>query len=408
MIAKTLPKPDLTWLPLFLIIYNFCANLSNDIYLPSLPTLVTAFDTTPSIVQFTMTVWFAGVSLPQLFLGPLSDQIGRRPILFFGAGCFLLATLLCIFSNHINLLILARFFQGVGVCSLNVTTYSILADLYSYKERVNITNRISMWGNLAPLVGPIIGGYLLISLGWQANFIVILLLGLVSVAGLWFVLPESNTEFHQSTLKLDYLYQTYASLIKNKSFIKFLLPYCFMLGGLIVYLTAAPFIIITQLKVSPAYFGLVQMPVFIAYILGSLYIGFLSDDVKIRQRLNDGIKIALFGSMLMVVSCLFETSLILFIVPIAIYSLGFSLCAGSMVTECMSAAGRAKGAAAAFLGFGMAVCCMLSSLAIGLVYNGTMISIASLLFLIMTLAAIVYRHPYFNEMPEEAALNKIF
>lgn len=403
--ARRSQKTYLIWLPTFLIIYNFCANLSNDIYLPSLPTLVKVFGTTPTASQLTMTAWFAGVMLPQLFLGPLSDKIGRRPVLFSGGICFLLATLICAVSQGIDMLILARFFQGVGVCSLNVTTFSILADLYSYRERIHITNKISMWGNIAPLIGPVIGGFVLIWLGWQANFVIIFLAALFGIVGLWFVLPETNSQLNPRALNSKQLYRTYTRLIKNKLFLNHLLPYCLMLGGLIVYLIAAPFVIITKLKISPENFGFIQIPIFSAYILGSIYINFITDEVKIKQRLKNGINIALCGSMMMVVNCLFDDSLILFIIPMVFYSLGFSLCASSMVTESMSAAGQAKGAAAAFLGFGMAASCMLASFVLGLVYNGTIISIASLLFIIVSIASILYFQPYFNREDEKEKLS---
>lgn len=379
------------WIPPLLIIYNFCANLANDIYLPSMPRLTHVFSTSSATLQLTMSAWFAGVALPQLIFGPLTDRVGRRPVLFGGGLCFLIATAICAAATNVWVLIVARFFQGIGVCSLNVTTFGILIDLYNYKNRTTIMNKINLFGTLAPLVGPIIGGYILTWCNWRVNFVVIFLMGLISLLGLWCKLPESNLYLNPHALHIKNIYKNYFLLIQNKAFIRHLLPYCLMLGGLIVYLTSAPFIIIEKLKVPPQYFGYTQLPVFSAYILGSIYLDTLKDDLMIKKVMIRGVVLVFLGGLLMIIPSYFiKNNLLFFIMPMVFYTLGFSFCSSPLVNEVMSATTSTKGSAAAFLGFGMAVSCMLSSLLLGLVYNGTIISIATLLFGITAIAAGIY------------------
>ena len=175
-----------------LVLYNFSANLSNDIYLPSMPKLVEFFHSDAATLQFTMTDIDFGVAVPQLFFGPLTDRLGRRPVLILGGLCFLFATLICMSATQIQVLIIGRLLQGIGVCSLNVTTFSILVDLFDYKKRTQIMNKISLFGTLAPLIGPVLGGYILIYLGWRFNFSVVFALAFIGIIGLYFKLPESN------------------------------------------------------------------------------------------------------------------------------------------------------------------------------------------------------------------------
>lgn len=388
---QILEKINLFWVPPLLILYNFCANLANDIYLPSMPTLTHSFMTTSNMLQLTMTVWFAGVAIPQLFFGPLTDRFGRRPILLWGGVCFLISTLICASATNIFTLITARFFQGVGVCSLNVATFSILIDLYNYQLRTKIMNKISLVGTMAPLVGPVLGGYILIYFGWRTNFIIIFIMGLISVVGLWIKLPESNLNLNPQAINIKNISLNYFELLMSKGFLKNLIPYCLILGGLIIYLTAAPFIIIEKLKVPAHLFGFTQLPIFIAFGIGAIYLGSVKDDETIRKLLVRGLFLVFIGGASMFFSSYFIADhLIIFILPMIVYAFGASLCGPPLVNEVMSSATAAKGAAAAFLGFGMALSCMLSSLCLGLVYNGTMILVATLIFFIVMIAIGIY------------------
>jgi DHA1 family bicyclomycin/chloramphenicol resistance-like MFS transporter len=180
-------------------------------------------------------------------------------------------------------------------------------------------------------------------------------------------------------------------LLQNRGFLRNLIPYCLILGGLIVYLTSAPFIIIEKLKIPPHLFGFTQLPIFSAYILGSIYLGRTKDEKMIKKLLVRGITLVfLAGALMLMPSYLIKNNLFLFIIPMVIYALGFSFCAAPLVNEVMSAATSTKGSAAAFLGFGMAMSCMLSSLLLGMIYNGTILSIASLMFFISAIASSIY------------------
>lgn len=376
---------------ILLILYNFTANLSNDIYLPSMPKLESVFGVDSNMLQLTMTVWFAGVALPQLLFGPLTDKYGRRPIIIYGGICFLIATLMCMAATNIYLLIFARFLQGVGVCSLNVATYTILVDLYDYKKRTLIMNKISAFCTLAPLIGPVIGGYILIYLGWRFNFTFVFVLGGLSIIGLYFKLPESNNYLNPNALNVRNMSKSYLLLIKTPGFLRYLMVYCLLLGGLIAYLTAAPFILITKLQLHPEHFGYTQIPVFGAYVLGSLCLSRAKDENKIKALLKLGIIIVFGGSVsLLSTSLIFGTELYFFIASITIYSFGLSLCSSPLINEIMSSAVIAKGSASAFLGFGMAVSCALSSMAVSLVYNGTSASLGILLVIIVSSALLRY------------------
>jgi MFS transporter, DHA1 family, multidrug resistance protein len=380
------------WIPILLTAYNLAANLSNDIYLPSLPKLVSLFSTSSGVVQLTMTAWFAGVALPQLFFGPLSDRLGRRPLLFGGGVCFIAATIVCMLAPNITTLIIGRFFQGIGVCSLNVTSFSTLSDLYEGQHKMRLTTYINICAAAAPLLGPIIGGYIFVWFGWRANFLLVLLLIIASLVGLWFKLPESNLELNPYALHVDHLYNNYFLLLRNKQLIKYLLTYCFLMGGLIAYLTGSSFIVIDLLKINPEHFGFSQFAIFGAYMATSVAMSFYKRQTVTPLLLLIGLILIAAGALaLLVNSAVCGNKLASFVVPLMIFSAGFGLCGNLLATQTMSSFNEnLKGYAAALLGCGMSIAATLGSLITGLVYNDTMISVTLVIFLMVLGAAITY------------------
>jgi MFS transporter, DHA1 family, multidrug resistance protein len=389
-IAHSTKITTTAWIPILLTVYNLAANLSNDIYLPSLPHLVTVFTTTPSVMQLTLTAWFAGVALPQLFFGPLSDRLGRRPLLFGGGLCFILATMACMLAPNITILIIARFLQGIGVCSLNVTSFSAINDLYEGHHKIRLTTYINVCAATAPLLGPMIGGYIFIWLGWRANFLLVLLLIAASLVGLWFKLPESNLQLNPHALHLDHLYKNYFLLLRNKQLVKCLLTYCFLMGGLIAYLTGSSFIIINLLKISPEHFGFSQFAIFGAYMLMAILMSFYKKQTITHLLMLIGLMLVAAGGLaLLINSSACGDSLKSFVVPLMVFSAGFGLCGNLLATQAMSSFNEnLKGYAAALLGCGMSIAATLGSLITGLMYNNTMISVTAVIFA-MLLGALI-------------------
>jgi Bcr/CflA subfamily drug resistance transporter len=377
-------EKNLLWFPVFLIIYNFAGNLSNDIYMPSMPELVNYFGSTKNTIQLTLVAWFAGVAIPQLFFGPLSDRVGRKLLLLIGGVDFILATLLCAVAPNITVLIIGRFLQGVGVCSLNVASFATVRELYDYQQSVRILAYINICGSLAPLLGPVIGGYIFIWLGWQMNFIVVFLAALIALIGLWFLMPESLLSRDVNALRPKHVMNNYKQLLSNHYFIKHLAAYGLLLGGIIAYLTSAPFLVINTWKVSPEYFGFTQLPIFGCYILGSSLIGRAVKRFGGRRMINIGLLIIICAITIMLVCALLKLNyLAIFIVSMSGYAFGYSLASSPMTAEAMASTKTATGSAAALLGFSMALSGTLSSFIVGLVYDGKMLSVAAVIFVLV-------------------------
>lgn len=380
---------NLFWFPVFLFIYSFTGNVSNDIYMPSMPSLVQVFNTNAHWIQMTLALWFLGDAVPQLLMGPLADRYGRRFLLFTGGLIFLLSTLICAISVHIGHFLVARFFQGVGVCSLTVVGFLVLHELFTGHQCVSKLSLLSICNSAAPLLGPLIGGYIFLWLGWRVNFYIVLILGLIGLVGLWWFLPESKTQLNYDALHPRILLNNYRNLLKNVRFTRHLLAYGLFFGGIIAYLSGAPFVIIEQLKIPAQYFGITQLAVFGAFMATSILVGRLVQRYQSHRIILLGARLSVLASILMlIVSFCFPHNLYGFVGSMMLYAAGFGLSGSPLTKETLAANPQAGGFSAAMLGFSMTGFSSLGSAIVSLVYNQTIASIAAVI-LVMSLAALL-------------------
>jgi len=356
--------------PIFLFSYNLAANLSNDIYLPALPHLSAVFHQSDYLVQWTFTAWFAGVASPQLIFGILAEYYGRRKLALAGGGCFLTATALCIFSPNIYFLLAARFLQGVGVCTLNVATFSTLRSyLYSYEESVKLIAYANATSALAPLLGPLIGTALFIHFGWRSTFVPVLLLGMISVGALYRLMPESYQPMKENLSVIWKVYlRHYFYLLKNKLFMAHMIFYGCALGGLVAYLAASPFLLIKHFLLSPKLYGVVQLPIFLGSIFGAVLVERILKFYSRQFCLLVGIVGMLAAvSFLLMASVIWPNNLKLLIITMTIFTTSFAFGGGFLISDALELAEH-KSLAAAVIGTTMALFCLIGSSLVGLIH----------------------------------------
>ena len=395
--AKFLSSPtksakNLFWFPIFLFLYSFTGNVSNDIYMPSMPVLVQFFNTGAHWVQMTLALWFLGGAAPQLIMGPIADRYGRRTLLFTGGLIFLLSTLICALSGHIGYLLIARFFQGVGVCSLTIVSFVVLHELFAGHQCVRQLSLLTICNSAAPLLGPLVGGFIFLWLGWQANFYIVFLLGFIGLVGLLKFMPESKDQLDRHTLQPKILLHNYWNLLKNPEFTRHLLVYGLFFGGVIAYLSGAPFIIIQQLKIPAQYFGITQLAVFAAFMATSLLVSRLVKRYHNHRIILFGSALSVLASILMLVaSFCFPQSLSGFVGAMMLYAAGFGLSGSPLAQETLSANPHGGGFAAAMLGFSMTGFSSLGSFVVSIVYNQTIASVAAVILMMSLVALLLYQ-----------------
>src|SRR5689334_21346210 len=144
--------------------------LSIDMYLPAFPELARAFRTDAASVQITLASYFVGLAIGQAFYGALSDRLGRKPPLYAGLVLYILASLGCLLAATIEMLIALRFVQALGGCAAMVIARAIVRDQFDERESARVLSLLMLVMGVAPILAPLLGGWLVVHSGWQAIF----------------------------------------------------------------------------------------------------------------------------------------------------------------------------------------------------------------------------------------------
>ncbi|NND90060.1 MAG: multidrug effflux MFS transporter [Granulosicoccus sp.] len=288
-------KPGIGLVVGILVLGSSISIMSTDMYTPSLPDLATWFDTTPARVKLTISLNMLAFGLAQLIHGPLSDRFGRKPVLMISLAAVAVLCLVCTAAQTINQLIIARILLGIAAAAEAVVGLAIIKDLYSEKEQVKALALLGMVIAVAPAAAPILGGYIHVAFGWQANFFVISGMALCAVLIVGRLLPESAT-IDPHALRVSAVVRGYAALLKNADFLLHTGMLGVALGLIFVFVTGAPFVLIDMLGVPPDRFGYYQAGIVLAFFFGSVLASRLADSWQAMSLLRMGVGLVISGA----------------------------------------------------------------------------------------------------------------
>ncbi len=253
--------------------------LVTDMYLPALPVMTAEFHTSPSAVQMSLAACIIGLAVGQLFFGPLSDKWGRKPLLKSAIALFILATVASIFSPTIDILNICRFFQGLGGAGGVVLSRSVATDCYSGRELAKTLAIIGAINGIAPVTAPVIGGLFSESIGWKGIFCILLAIGLILYA-VSIPFRESHPVSKRYAGTMTSLFTQAESLLKNGSYMRYVLIFGMSNAVLFGYISSASFILQNDFGLSELMFG-------VLFGINSMAIGSGSIiSLKLRQIAN--------------------------------------------------------------------------------------------------------------------------
>lgn len=228
-----------------------------DLYLPTLPAIARDYGTSAAAVQLTLSTFFVGMALGQLFFGPLSDRIGRRPTILIGCAVYVLASLACALAPNIEALVAGRFFQALGCCAGMVTCRAIVRDRYDHRDSARIFSLLMLVLAIAPLLAPTIGGWIAQVAGWHTVFYVFVGVGLAIAGAVGWRLEESRSDATASAARGQDILLAYARLLQNRRLIGYLLVGAANGATLFSYIAASPDLVVNVWGFSEQQFGLV-------------------------------------------------------------------------------------------------------------------------------------------------------
>jgi len=229
--------------------------LSIDMYLPAMPQIAREFGVSAGSVQMTLNLYILGFAIGQLVYGPLADSYGRKPVIVLGTLIFACAAAACALAQTIDQLILMRFLHGLSAAAASVVINALMRDSYSKEDFSRMMSFVMLITTIAPLLAPIIGGWLLLAWNWHAIFWTLSIAALITTVMVMTQIretlrPEQRQRFHLRTMLGNFI-----TLFRHKRAFSYMLASGFSFAGLFTFLNAGPFVYIEVNHVSPQNFG---------------------------------------------------------------------------------------------------------------------------------------------------------
>ncbi len=291
--------------PYLLIMYEVILYLSNDMYLPSMPTIATDLALTEHQIQATLTFWFLGASSLQFILGPISDRFGRRKVILGGALCFIIASIFCAIADSLSTLLLARLIQGTAICTL-VAGYAAVHESFATKDAIKLFAIIGAITILAPALGPLFGSIIVQFASWRYIFWILAIASLLIFVALLCYLPETNKK--RKKLNIKAIRKDYIKIVSNKDFMIPCMSYFLLVAVEFLWAFESPFIMIEVYHTSIMYYGAAQTIIFGCFLLGAMATKWLLDRYSVKVLIKHGLTLTITGTILFwVISILYPT-----------------------------------------------------------------------------------------------------
>ena len=344
-------KPNTLALTALLALLTALGPLSTDLYLPSLPSIASGFQSTTAAAQTTLSAFLFGFALGQIFHGPLSDRLGRKPVLLAGMVLFIIASFACAYAPTMDLLIAGRFLQALGASGPIVLGRAIVRDLYEGPRAGRELSRMGTVMGIVPALAPIVGGVIETHYGWRFSFTAMLIFGVLLGIVVIFGLPETLRGKTTEPLSLRSILTDYIQLLKNPRYRFYVSLSALSYGGVFAFISGSSFVLQKHYGLDAMLFGISFGLVVLGYISGTLLAARLVVKIGIDRTIGYGTAaLATGGTVMLLAFFLGPVSPFAILAPMMIYTLGVGLVMPQSMAGAMSPFPDRAGAASSMLG----------------------------------------------------------
>lgn len=290
-----------------------------DMYLPAMPSIAREFGVTAGDIQITLTAYTAGFALGQLLHGPLADSYGRKPVLLIGVLFFTIASIFSAIAPSIEMLTWMRIAQGFAGAAAAVVIQAIVRDMFEKEEFARTMSFIILVMTLAPLVAPLVGGYMAVWFGWRSIFWLIALIALLVIIASCFKIPETLAVERRQQFRLRSILRNYKSLFVSRDAMLLILTGSFSFSGMFAFLTAGSFIYIELHGVAIENVGYLFALNVISMMIMTTINGRLVRQKGSQWMIKLGLSIQLFAALLMLSAQIFNLGLWGVVIPVMLY-----------------------------------------------------------------------------------------
>ncbi|OLQ84283.1 multidrug transporter EmrD [Vibrio ponticus] len=322
--------------------------MTQTMYVPSIGQMAQEFAVSPGSLQAVMACYLIPYGLSQFVYGPISDRLGRKPIIVFGLVLYVLGTLVALFAPSYALFLIGSFVQGLGIGCGGAMSRTLGRDCYSGPELHKVNSYISMSIVFSPLLAPVLGGVLAENFGWRSSYLFLALFGLAVVITMMTSFTETLPKENRRCEKVS---QSYKFVLSNKRFQGYLICLVATFSGLAIFEAAAGVLLGGVLKLPATTVSILFILPIPGYLVGSAISGALSNRYTTNGILNFGLAAITLGAVFILIPGLMgETSAIALVGGAAMYFLGTGIVYPSATTGAITPIPHHAGTGGAVLG----------------------------------------------------------
>ncbi|QFT57264.1 Bicyclomycin resistance protein [Sulfitobacter sp. THAF37] len=335
---------------LTLIMLAGLSALAMNIFLPSLPQMADYFGTSYAVMQLSVPLYLLFSAILQLFIGPISDNLGRRKVMIWGLALFMLATLGCILAPNATVFLLFRIGQAVAATAM-VLSRAVIRDLYTQDQSASMIGYVTMGMALVPMIAPAVGGAIEQQFDWHMTFWVMLAIGGLILA---LVVADMGETSQASGKTMIGQFREYPELLRSPRFWGYALAAGFCSGAFFAYLGGAPFVGSTVFGLDPFWLGIYFGSPAIGYFAGNFLTGLFATRFGVNAMVFWGCMAnAVGGSVSLLIFLSGHGSALTFFGMMTLVGLGNGLCIPNATAGMLSVrphlAGTASGLGGAIM-----------------------------------------------------------
>ncbi|TWC23066.1 MULTISPECIES: MFS transporter [unclassified Pseudomonas] len=353
-LLTTFSPKRLTGFCLAIALFELLTYMASDLIMPAMLAVTEELGAASDQIPYAFNLYLLGGILLPWLIGPLSDSHGRRPFMLAGCAGFVLA---CAAATQVTQMLGfngLRLIQGMGLGFVIAVSYPAIQDLFNESDAVKIMALLGNLALLSPLLGPLLGGLLLQWLSWRELFLLLAGLGAVSWLALWGFMPRHPRPGSQRPppvpFELRALIKRYGALLSDPRFMAASVALGLMSLPLIAWIGLSPLLLIQGQGVTPLVYGLWQIPVFAAVILGNLLLNAWVERIGVRGVLLYSLWPLCAGLLALVIASRFALSLPALVGGLSLYALGLGLGNAALYRLALFASDDSKGLVSAMVG----------------------------------------------------------
>ncbi len=344
--SKLPDRPSLAILVVISAIQPFALN----VLAPATPALSRALNTDYGTIQLTLSLYLLTVAITQLIIGPVSDRVGRRPCVLIGIAAYTLGSLLGAVAPSTTVLIISRMIQAAGAGTAFALARAMVRDTSTKDEAASRLGYLTMVMVIAPMLAPLIGGYIDAHYHWRAIFGLMVLFGCMSLLIAAAKMPETNHTRETQSSVMDYVIAMPA-LFTNRRFLGPALAMALTTAAFFAFIAGAPHITITVMQQTPDVYGLYFVITAFGYMFGNFMSGRYGQRIGAEHMMSIGTSLSLLSVCLeIVIMTLGIWTPATFFIPLSLNAIGNGFTLPSATAAALSVNPERAGTAAGLAG----------------------------------------------------------